>query len=239
MLKIDLHVHTIASCHAQNTVLEFINQAKKLEMEVLGISDHGPGISDVYISPGYFRTLARIPAVIDGVRILKGIEANIMNEYGDLDVDENVTKYLDYVMVNFHGNTGYEDRGREMNTEAIIKTIESGKVNIISHPTSTKPYETDLKKICEAACENNVLLELNLSRLHPHKIRPGTIASLKMMIEIAKQHGQKIIIGSDAHNIWELGDDSRLEEIKKEIGLADDVVINNYPEELFKFLRLS
>jgi putative hydrolase len=45
MLKIDLHIHTIASGHAQNTILEFINQAKDLKMEVIGISDYGRGNS--------------------------------------------------------------------------------------------------------------------------------------------------------------------------------------------------
>jgi putative hydrolase len=239
MLKIDLHLHTIASGHAQNTILEFINQAKKLRMKVIGISDHGPGKTDVYLSASYFRTLPRIPEKINGIRVLKGVEANIINEDGQLDVDERVIKKLDYVMVNFHENAGYEDLGKEKNTAAIVRAIKSGNVDIVTHPTSTRPYETDLEKICEAACQNDVLLEVNLSRLHPQKIKPDTIPNLKIMIAIAKKFGKKIILGSDAHNIWELGDDSRLQPIKKEIGLTDEMVINNYPEELFNFLHLS
>jgi putative hydrolase len=239
MLKIDLHIHTVASGHAQNTILEFINQAKDLKMEVIGISDHGPGKTDVFLCESYFRTLPRIPDVVSGVRVLKGVEANIINGDGDIDIDEKAIKNLDYVMANFHENCGYEDCGKEGNTQAMIKMIESGKVDIITHPTSTKPYETDLKKICEAACQNDVLLELNLARLHSRKIKPETISNLKTMIEIAKRHGKKIIAGSDAHNIWELGDDSLLLPIKNEIGLTDDLIINNYPEELFRFLGVA
>jgi putative hydrolase len=238
MLKIDLHIHTIASGHAQNTILEFINQAKKLKMKVIGISDHGPGTTKL-VSSSYFRTLSRIPAVVDGIRVLKGIEANIANENGDLDVDESVTNHLDYVAANFHDFGGFEDLGKERNTEAFIKVIKSGKIKIITHPTSTRPYETDLRKICEAACENNVLLELNLSRLSQRFLKPDTISNIKIMIEVAKKHGRKIIIGSDAHNIWELADDSLLIPIKEEIGLTDDLIINNYPQELFQLLKIE
>jgi putative hydrolase len=239
MLKIDLHIHTIASGHAHNTILEFIDQAKKLKMKVIGISDHGPGMTDIRVSRGYFKTMDRMPEKINGIRVLKGIEANIINENGDLDVDENVTKHLDYVMANVHDFGGYEDKGKEKNTAAMIRMIESGRVDIVTHPTSTKPYETDLEKICEAACENNVLLELNLSRLNPRKLKPETIPNLKKMIKIAKKHHEKIIIGSDAHNIWELADDTALKPIRKELGLTDDLIINNYPRELFEFLQIA
>jgi len=42
MLKIDLHLHTVASGHAQNTILEYITQARKLGMHTVGINDHAP-----------------------------------------------------------------------------------------------------------------------------------------------------------------------------------------------------
>jgi len=80
MLKIDLHIHTVASGHAHNTILEYMNQAKKLKMKAIGISDHGPNVS----SELYFRTLRRIPRKIGGLLIFKGIEANIINENGDI-----------------------------------------------------------------------------------------------------------------------------------------------------------
>jgi putative hydrolase len=142
-------------------------------------------------------------------------------------------------MANVHTPSAYEDGGKEKNTEAFIKAIKSGKINIITHPTSTRPFETDLRQICVAACDNNVLLELNLSRLTKRMIKSDTIANIKTMIAIAKKYGKKIILGSDAHNIWELGDDSLLIPIKKELGLTDDLIINNYPQELFQLLKIE
>lgn len=238
MLKIDLHVHTIASGHAQSTILEYINQAKKLKMKVLGISDHGPNNSETIVSEIYFKSLRRIPKKIGDLRILKGIEANIINVRGDIDIDDSVIERLDYVMANLHKKTSYRDLGKKTNTAAVIKTIRSGKVNIISHPFLTRDFAVDVKKVSEEACKSDVLLELNLSCLDKNKIKPATLANVKIMIAVVKQHKKKVIIGSDAHNIWELADDFSLKGLQKQIGLTDNLVINNYPRELFKLLKI-
>lgn len=105
MLKIDLHIHTVASGHAHNTILEYINQVNKLKMKAIGISDHGPSDTESVVSRIYFLTIGRIPKKVDGVRILKGVEANIINVKGDIDVDDKVIERLDYVMANFHKET--------------------------------------------------------------------------------------------------------------------------------------
>jgi len=57
--------------------LEFINQAKKLKMKV--IASAITAWHTKLVSSSYFRT-CQIPAVVDGIRVLKGIEANIANE---------------------------------------------------------------------------------------------------------------------------------------------------------------
>jgi len=239
MLKIDLHLHTVASGHAQSTVLEYIEQAKKLHMDVIGISDHGPNNAETLTTEVYFRTLDRIPNIVDGIRVLKGIEANVINESGDIDVSDKLIERLDFVMANIHENAGYLDQGKEGNTETMIRLIRSGKIKIITHPFATKSYDIDVRKVAEEACENNVLLEINLSYIKGRKLQPFTIPNLKIIIDVVRENGKKIILGSDSHNIWELGDDSSLVPIKEEIGLTNDMIINNYPEELFEFLGVE
>lgn len=239
MLKIDLHLHTVASGHAQSTILEYIEQAKKLNMDVIGISDHGPNNAETLTTEVYFRTLDRIPDVVDGIRVLKGIEANVINENGDIDASDKLIKRLDFVMANIHENAGYLDQGKERNTETMIKLIKSGKIKVITHLFATKAYDIDIEKVAEEACKNNVLLEINLSYLKGRKVQSFTIPNLKVMIDVVRKNGKKLILGTDAHNIWELGDDSSLAPIKEEIGLTDDIVINNYSEELFEFLGVE
>ncbi len=239
MLKIDLHIHTIASGHAYNTILEYINRAQELKMKIIGFSEHGPAVPGS-INEVYFKCLDRLPRYVDGVMILRGAEANILDRKGTLDIsDKTIKNKLDYVIAQFHKNTGWEDAGIEVNTATLIKTIKSGKINIISHPYRHDKFPLNVKKISEEATKNNVLLEINFHYILDNKIKDTIISDLKIMVETVKKYKKKILLGSDAHNIWELGDDSALKKIKKEIGLTDNLIINNYPKELLKLLKIN
>jgi len=73
-MKIDLHTHTIASGHAFGTVWENARAAKARGLEMIAITDHGPSM------PGasnqlYFRCGDRIPRIIEGVKVLFGVES--------------------------------------------------------------------------------------------------------------------------------------------------------------------
>jgi putative hydrolase len=242
MLKIDIHLHTIASGHAHNTILEYVMQAKKLKMRVIGISDHGPSDDTTTAGEIYFKLLERIPQKIEGVRVLKGIEANIIDNKGNLDISDKIADQLDYVMANFHRGSIYKNRGVGKNTEVMLKTIRSGKLNVITHLFDNETFPVDVEKIAEEACKKDVLLELDLQYIKKHinqRKSQEHLYNIKKMVKVAKKYKKKLIVNSDAHNIWELGDDSPLKKIKKEIGLTDNMIINNYPKELFKLLKID
>jgi putative hydrolase len=239
MMKVDLHIHTVASGHAHNTILEYLTMAKKLEMSVIGISDHGPFCPDVTINEAYFRALTRLPRRVDRVLILRGIEANIIDAEGNLDISDKVIERLDYVMAGLHEIKNVKNRGVKKNTAAIVNAIRSGRIDIVTHPFFTKEFSLDIEKISNEACAHNVLLELNVSCLARRKMQKDTLLNLKKMIGIAKKWGKKMIIGSDAHNIWELGDDVPLRKIKNKIGLTNDLIINNNPKKLLDFLEIK
>lgn len=238
MLKIDLHIHTILSGDSHNTISEYIIQAKKLKMKVIGISDHGPGIYHVR-SHNHFNTIIRIPDKVDGIRILKGIEANIINKKGELDLPDQILSKLDYNLAAIHRGTKYISKDAKTNTIAYVNAIKSGKVKMISHPFHTE-FETFIEPIAVAACENNVLLEVDVAYIKPRKRTKENFEKLKKMISIVKKYKKKVIVNTDSHNVWELADDSVLTtKLKKEIGLTDDMIINNYPKELEKFLGVK
>jgi putative hydrolase len=238
MLKVDLHIHTVASKHAHNTILEYVNQAKKLKMKIIGISDHGPANVTTLTDQIYFRELKRMPDVINGIRVLKGVEANIVNKNGEIDIEDRTIARLDYVMAGMHRGSPYVDVGSRKNTEAYIKTIRSGRVRILTHPFYTVDFPHDIAEMTDAACRHGVLLEVNLSFLG-RRLTPVLLDNIKTMVAVVKKNRKKLIINSDAHNIWELGNDVGLKKYKKQIGLTDDLVINNYPKELFELLKLE
>ena len=97
----DLHTLTIASGHAYSTLKENMEEAAAKGLLAYGFSDHSEAV------PGsckniYFMNFKVIPRKYKGVLILRGVEANIMDFKGNLDVDENVLKRLDYVIASLH-----------------------------------------------------------------------------------------------------------------------------------------
>lgn len=77
----DLHTHTIASGHAYSTVTENAHAAAQRGLKVLAITDHGPLMPGAP-HPYYFGNLKVIPEYLYGVRILRGIEANVTDRKG-------------------------------------------------------------------------------------------------------------------------------------------------------------
>jgi len=230
MLKIDLHIHTILSGHAYGTFYDVVNEARRKKMKVIAITDHGPEMIGS-ASRLHFGMGPRAPQYKD-LKILWGCEANVMDVKGNIDLSPKLQQKLDILLVGLHDSCGYKDAGTAGNTKAVINMLKNPNVDILTHPTNPLlPYDFD--KVFQAALDNNVLLELNLSKLARGKDLP----IFKKMIDMARSAGKKIIVNSDAHFIHEIGDDSILKKYWKELGLTDDMIINNYPDELMKFLK--
>ena len=153
----DLHTHTIVSGHAYTTLLENISHCSKNGIKILGTSDHGPTM------PGaphkwYFGNLKILPRIIDDVILLKGCETNILNVNGDIDLDENELKSLDYIIASFHEPV-FPPLSLEENTTAILNTIDNNKqIEILGHlgnPNYELDYESIVKK---AKCQGLILI---------------------------------------------------------------------------------
>ena len=74
----DIHMHTLASGHAYGTIREMAAAVKEQQLQLIGISEHAPGIPGT-VDPFYYGNLRVIPRVIDGVEILHGCEINVLN----------------------------------------------------------------------------------------------------------------------------------------------------------------
>lgn len=234
MLKIDLHIHSQSSGHAYGTIYEIIKEAKEKKMQMIAITDHGPsmiGSAEII----HFKMGPRAPKHDGDLQILWGCEANLINEEGDLDLDEKCLERLDVVLAGLHKFNQYKDLGKQRNTKALCKALKNPRIKILSHPTNMQ-YEYDLKKVIECAIENNVLIELNLAYL---KIFGNDkLPQFKQMIDIVKSKDKKVIVNSDAHFLHEIGDDAILKEYWDKLDLTNEMIINNYPDELKKFLGI-
>ncbi|MFA4942383.1 MAG: PHP domain-containing protein [Patescibacteria group bacterium] len=237
-MKVDLHTHTVASGHAFGTIWENSRQAKLNGLEMIAIADHGPagaGAPDIT----YFRVGIRNPKIIEGVRVLFGVEANVIDDNGSLDLPNKVLEKLDIVMVGLHRDCGYVDQGLEKNTEVLIKAMKNPYVKMVSHPYGSK-IKVDIEKITKAAIEENVLLELNASYFVEDKLEDEEMwTKIKTMVKILKDNHKKIIINSDAHTPYEIGDFTNVINKFDELGINEDDILNNDPAAILKFFNIS
>ena len=103
----DTHTHTIASTHAYSTVMEMARAAADAGLEAIAVTDHGMKLPDAPHS-WHFHNLKNIPREICGVKILYGIEANILDLDGNIDpLEEEIYKRLDIVNASIHSPVSY------------------------------------------------------------------------------------------------------------------------------------
>ncbi len=219
----DLHTHTISSGHAYSTLKENIEEARDKGLKVLGVSDHAismPGTAHEY----YFNNLKVIKDEIMGVRILKGIEANIMDYEGRIDVQEELALELDYVIASMHPPCVAPGTIEE-NTNALIKVMDNPYVKIIGHPDDSR-FPLDYEKVVLAAKEKNMVFEMNNTSISPKSFRRNARENQITLLNLCKEHGVKIIMGSDAHIYYDVGEFSYCYELLKEIDFPEKLVLN-------------
>jgi putative hydrolase len=227
----DLHTHTIASGHAFSTVLEIAQAAAAKGLAMFAVTDHGPAM------PGgphayHFSNLSSIPAVLHGVRILKGIEANVIDQEGTLDLDEYRLSKLDIVLAGLHTLCA-PNSSIEENTRMMIQAMRNQWVDAIVHPGNPE-YPVDIEQIVQAAVEYDVALEINNSSLT--HARQGSRPQCCNIALLARQYGAKLLAGSDSHFAYTVGDFGAAEALLADNGIVPDMVLNTSTELVMRHL---
>ena len=229
--QVDTHTHTVASSHAYSTIHDYIAVAKQKGIRLFANTDHGPAMAD---APHFwhFVNLRVLPRMVDGVGILRGIEANIKNIDGEIDFFGDYLKQLDIVLAGFHEPV-YPPSDKATHTEAMINTIKSGKVDIITHP-GTPAYPIDIEAVARAAAEYGVALEINNSSFEVS--RKGSEANCTAIAKAAKEFGTILVMGSDSHVAFSLGGFARAQAIIDEVAYPPSRLLNRSPSALLAFL---
>jgi DNA polymerase (family 10) len=202
-IKGAFHVHT-ASSDGSNTISILIKEARRLGLSYLGITDHSRsaayagGLSEGAVKKQR-EEIDEINRTSRGFRIFKGIEVEILAD-GSLDYGDKVLAGFDFVIGAIHSH--FQMGEREM-TKRIIRAMETGRLTMLAHPTgrlllAREPYQFDIEKVIKAATRLGVALELNAN---PHRLDLDW-----RWLKYAKDHGTKISINPDAHNLQGLQD---------------------------------
>lgn len=225
-LLADLHTHTMASGHAYSTVTENVRAAALKGLELIAITDHGPSVPQG-AHPWYFWNLKMVPSVLDGVRVLKGCEANISaNSDNGIDLPDVILEGLDFVAVGFHPTTGFDVPDRVRNTEVLLEVMASPLVDQITHPGNEDEFPLDLDAVVSAAVRHNVILELNDHSFDPHSSRVTSTGREREFAQAALAAGAMVSIGSDAHYALHVGRFDTALAVAEELGFAEERIIN-------------
>jgi putative hydrolase len=231
----DMHTHTVSSGHAYSTVNELAAEAARKHLWGIAITDHGPalpGAPHLY----HFGAMRFIPATISGVRILRGVEANILDSRGTLDLPESYLQKLDFVMAGLHEGCGFDGRECADYTEALINAMANPLVKAVSHPGNPL-FPIDQEAFVAAAVRTGSALELNNSSFSVS--RKGSRPNCEKLARLAARHGALVIIGSDAHIAQMVGSFDDAVAAVEATGIPAKQVINASREGLLRFLALE
>ncbi|NLC70769.1 MAG: phosphatase [Desulfuromonadaceae bacterium] len=234
ILKADLHIHTIASGHAFSTVNEIAAEAARKGLEAVGIADHGPALPG---SPHhfYFPCLKFIPDVIGGVRIFKGVEANILGR-GEVDLAESLLERLDFAIAGFHDHAGYRGETLEEHTEALVSVMQNPMIRIIAHPGNPR-FPIDLERVVKTAVETGTALEINNASFIGS--RHGSEGNCREIARLCARFGAPVAVSSDAHIAQAVGGLDAALEVVLEAGIPWDKIVTRDLASTLAFLGLE
>ncbi len=230
----DLHTHTLVSNHAFNTITEMAAKAKSMNYKAIAVTDHACAMPD---SPHiwYFYNLRRLPDVMEGIPVLKGIEANVMDINGTLDFESSELAKFDWVIASIHGDCLPGTLTVEQATQLWLNIAENPYVDMIGHSEQAK-HIYDYDAVTKVFAQKNKVVELNGNS---YAVRPDGVGNMQRLALACKKNGCKVALNTDAHSIYHLENGvSHLYKMLEEIDFPEELIINSSGERLLQELTL-
>ncbi len=230
----DLHTHTIASGHAYSTLAENMSAAKEKGLQFLGITDHAPALEDAP-KETYFKNLKVIRKTWGDIRILRGVELNILDELGNVDLSDEVLSTLDYTIASLHYPVFPKDKLR-LCTDGAIAAMSNPHVFILGHPDDDL-MPLSYEALTLEARHYQIALEVNNSSLRPDSFRQGAAENYRKMLKLARNLDVPVIVSSDSHIFYDVGDCTMALALLDELGFPEELVVNSSPKRLLNFFE--
>lgn len=234
--KMDLHTHTITSGHAYNTRNEMIKAATEQGLEVYAITEHAPAMPGSCQSM-YFMNYRVLPRKFENMTVLYGVELNIVDYAGHVDLPESILQEMDLALASIH-TPCYTSGSIIENTNAYIGAMRNPYVNIIAHPDDSR-FPIDYEILVKAAKEYHVILEVNNASLSPKSFRGNPREKYKEMLNLCIKYQVPIVMDSDAHVDIMVGNHRYAQEMLNSVDFPEELVINYHLEVLKDYLNYA
>lgn len=218
-LVVDSHTHTIASGHSYSTVTELASEARSNGIEMFAVTDHGPilkGASSIL----HFWNLKVIPPSINGIRVIKGAEVNIVDYDGNVDLPEELLERLEFVIASFH-DIVITPSTKEEHTTVLERILANPHIDAIAHP-GNPTFEVDIDRVVKAAAKFGKLIEINNSSF---RVRMGSEENCLDFAKKCRKYNARITCGSDAHISFDVGHLEKVSKILDEADVPEELVI--------------
>lgn len=230
-IEADTHCHTIASTHAYGTITENLAIAAQKGLLAIAITDHGPKLMDG-AHPWHFLNLRVLPQSVNGITLIRGIEANIMDTRGSLDLEDLYLKNLDWVIASFHKES-FQVSTPEVHTEALIQMANNWDVDLMGHLDAPE-YPFDIHEVLKACKETGKLIEMNNSSA---VIRKGSQEQCRKIALECADLGIPVVVNSDAHCPWDVGEISTIAALLDSISFPEELVFNRKAQNITDHIR--
>ena len=231
----DMHTHSIASGHGTVcTISEMVKKAAQQKLKLLGITDHGPATMAAG-TPSYFRNLSICPRKRFGVEVLYGIELNILDTEGHVDLEEELLSRLDYAIASMHAQN-YRSKSRKENTLAYINAMKNPHIKILGH-CDNPHYPVDYEALAVCAKKHQVLFEINEASLAPYGYRGDTTANNREILRCCAKYQVPVVLSSDSHGADHIGDFTYAAEFVHQAMFPQNLIYNNQIPKLKVFLQ--
>ncbi len=229
-IKTDTHCHTVASTHAYSTVLELAEYAGKVGLSAIVVTDHGPALPDG-AHEWHFTNLRCLPKYINGIRVLHGAEANILDSEGRLDINEKLQKELDWIIASFHEPVAGA-LTIEQCTKAYLAVAENPYVDVIGH-SGTQAYKYDYERVIPVFLQKGKFVEINSSSF---EARQGAKENCRNIALLCKKYNVPIVVSSDAHSCFSVGNFSNAVQMLASIDFPLGLIANRTFESLAEYI---
>ncbi len=241
----DYHTHTIYT-HGKSTIEENVLVAIKKGLKEVAITEHS---YKHFAHPVKRKNIKVMREEVDRlnkkypeIKILLGLECNLLGVNGEIDLTDEEEKMLDLVVLGYHKtfkptfknffkflipNTfriGQASKKRiEINTNAYINAMKKHKIDILAHLKYAN-CTVDVKKIADFAGTQNTYIELNGKRIN---------FTDEEILDVVNSNA-KFIIDSDAHICDKVGENNHALNILTRLNIPQEKVANIGKTPTFK-----
>lgn len=242
MIEQDFHTHTVYS-HGTGSILDNARAAQKKGISLIGITDHGFNHPFYKMKRGKLSQMKKEceeASALTGVKVMLGVEANIIGVSGKTDVKTSDYAALDLYLAGMHRMVLSDKLSDYFSlfipdlavsflklkpSGALVKRCTAAYINAIK----TQPIDVlthlnyycfaDAVEVAKCCADYGTYLEINTKKTH---------LSDEEWQEIIDKTSVKFVIDSDAHSPDRIGDGALASELFSRVSFPKNRIFNAY-----------